>query len=88
MPNRQHTPGIRLPRVFFEDHRSRDLDTPTIIDSSSRYIWIDESDPAIPELLSDAEYYASEAMHMDPPRPGLAASARATLVALNAFDTP
>lgn len=78
--------GVRIPRRFFEDHVARDLPTPAVVKETKRHVWVDPHDPAIGELLSDARYYAEEARYMDPPMPGLAASARATLDALRAYD--
>lgn len=77
---------VRIPRRFYDDHQARDLSTPEIVRESARHYWIDLDDSAASELLSDARYYASEAMYMDPPRPGLAASARATVRAIE--DAP
>ena len=73
---------IRLPRHFFDDHRERLLPTPEVERSTAKHVWVREDAPELPELLSDARYYASEAMYMDPPMPGLASSARATAKAL------
>lgn len=73
--------AIRLPRMFIEDHHDRGLQTPRIIKVTRRHVWIDPDDPAVPELLSDARYYA-DSFGFDPSYRGLCASARATLSAL------
>lgn len=74
---------VRIPTRFYEDHESRDLDTPVAVKWTKRHVWIDKADPAVPELLNDAEYYS------DPYGPsdfdgaaGLRASAKATVKAL------
>lgn len=71
--------SIRIPRRFYEDHRERDLPTPRAIKETKRHVWIDPHDEDALELLSDARYYASEARYFDPPMPGLARSAAATV---------
>lgn len=52
---------IRLPRRFVDDHADRDLDTPVFVKESARFVWIRPDDPALPELVSDAEYYVADA---------------------------
>lgn len=72
---------INVPKVFIEDHRDRDLDTPIIHAKTARHFRIDPADPAMPELISDAEYYAGP-YGPDAAPPGLASAARALLRAL------
>lgn len=72
---------IRLPLRFYDDHEARDLDTPKAVKRSKSHVWIDATDPAIPELLSDARHYASD-QGWDPYTRGICASARATVGAL------
>lgn len=79
--------SVRIPRRFYEDHQFRELPTPPPVKETKRHVWIDPAHPDVPELLSDARFHASEAMYMDPPRPGLASSARATVRALTQIDT-
>jgi hypothetical protein len=71
---------IRIPRRFYRDHMERDLPTPEIVRSTKQHIYIASDDPALPELLNDAEYYA------DPWGPdggiGLRLSAVATVKAI------
>lgn len=77
---------IRIPFVFYQDHRERDLDTPVNYAKSKSYAVIDSDDPALPELISDAEYYASDDGYVDPVMwescRGIVLSARATLKAI------
>ncbi len=49
---------IRVPRHFFDDHWGRELPTPVIQKHTQTHYWIDSEDPALPELLNDAEFYA------------------------------
>lgn len=73
---------VRIPRKFYDDHRCRVLPTPPAVRETKRHVWIDTDDPAVPELLNDAEYHASEARYFDPPMPGLASSALHTVLAI------
>lgn len=47
-----------IPTKFFRDHRDRDLPTPAIAKSLAKRYVIARDDPALPELIADAEYYA------------------------------
>lgn len=73
---------IRIPWKFALDHSERDLDTPEVVRETRSHWFIRADDPALPELLNDAEFYA------DPWGPdaewlgGLKASARATIRAI------
>jgi hypothetical protein len=71
---------IRIPQRFHVDHMERDLPTPKVQKRSKRHFWIAADDPALEELLNDAEFYA------DPWGPwtdiGLRSSARATAAAI------
>jgi len=66
-----------LPRKFFDDHAERDLPTPAVIRETKRTVTILADDPAIPDLIDDARYYA----HPDGPDQAgnLRASAKALL---------
>lgn len=60
MPERPDTSQlIRLPSMFWNDHADRALPTPEAVPpSNKRALWVRRDDPALPELLSDARYYA------------------------------
>ena len=73
---------INLPPKFFFDHQERDLPTPAAIKVSQRAVKIDANDPDLPELLSDARYYAEEMEADDSFMRGLIASAKATVKAI------
>jgi hypothetical protein len=72
---------IRVPDRFYIDHMERGLATPEDIGESLRYATIRVTDPAIRELLDDAEYYAGSGGPDLAPR-GVTASARATVRAI------
>ncbi len=74
---------IRVPKTFFDDHEARDLDTPEVARTTKHHYLIRSDDPAIPELLNDAEYYA-DAYGPDMSI-GFKASARATAKALRSI---
>jgi hypothetical protein len=71
---------ISLPRKFYWDHFERDLPTPEMVQSTKTSILVEDADPALTDLLEDAEYYASDAMDQLPP--GLKSSAKATVNAI------
>ncbi len=77
---------IRIPSRFYYDHKERDLDTPVNYSKAKSYVVIDSDDPALPELLSDAEHYASdtggEGGFFSTGNGGLVLSARATIKAI------
>lgn len=80
---------IRLPQKFFTDHWERALPTPEVVRETKSHVFVRADDPALPELLNDAEYYA----HPNGPDAdwlgGLKASARATVRAIkDATDLP
>ena len=56
---------VKIPRMFVDDHAERDLDTPEIVQFSKTHYWIKRDDPAVDELLSDANW------HADPDGPGV-----------------
>ena len=74
---------VRIPKRFFDDHAERGLDTPTIIRETKNHYFIRVDDSFIDELREDAEFYADE-HGPDMLPPGLKASARAVLAALEA----
>ena len=49
---------VKIPKGFFYDHADRGLDTPVIQHETKRNYWIRQDDPALPELINDAEFYA------------------------------
>lgn len=75
---------IKIPKRFFDDHRERDLDTPRVMKATKSNYWISKNDPAISELISDAEYYVEigELGAFDKWMFGLVRSAKATLKSL------
>jgi hypothetical protein len=73
---------IKLPKRFFCDHLERDLPTPTVVKANKTHLWIGSDDGALPELLNDAQFYADMAWDMGSEYMGLAASARATVRAI------
>jgi hypothetical protein len=76
---------IRIPKIFYNDHRDRDLPSPVVVNESKSHYWIDASDHDISELLSDATYYSTSvgwSEQWDSIR-GLVYSARATVKALS-----
>lgn len=79
------TRTIRIPARFIDDHFERGLATPEDTSASDRYAVIRADDPAVPELLSDAEHYAAmterRGRYDCMPR-GMVASAKATVRAI------
>lgn len=79
---------VRIPKRFLDDHAERDLDTPKIERSTSTHYWVNTEDPALDELVSDAEHYAEGGVStIDFPHLlGIVASAKATLRALRSIQ--
>lgn len=76
---------VKVPRRFFDDHAERDLPTPTIVRTLAAHYVVSSDDPALSELLNDAEHYATPGQFgHDPELAGIVASARATVRALKA----
>lgn len=73
---------IKLPKVFFTDHSERDLDTPEVIKETANHFIVSKDDSALPELLSDAEFYVDEYGPNAEGLLGVKTSARATIKAL------
>ena len=73
---------IRIPRLFYDDHEDRGLDTPPAIRWTRRHVWIDLHDEHLHELMSDADYYRDASQFDD--CAGLCRSAQATLTAIAA----
>ena len=76
---------IRLPDRFMDDHHERGLATPEDIGNSQTYSVVRADDPALRELLNDAEHYAvmteRRGRYDCMPR-GIVASAAATVRAI------
>jgi len=49
---------IKIPSKFVEDHFERSLPCPETVRYNARYEWVRASDPAMDELIADAEFYA------------------------------
>lgn len=75
---------IKVPLRFYSDHDERDLDTPSAIRYTKTHVVIDANDPAISELLEDAEYYAASARYMGREYAALCASAARTAEVIRA----
>lgn len=75
---------IRIPLHFYRDHAERDLPTPVNHSRSKSYAIVAASDPALPELLSDAKFYASTMgdREWSSCPPGIVRSAAATVRAI------
>lgn len=50
---------IRIPKVFLDDHRDRDLPTPNVVRETRSHYFISATDPALDELRNDAAHYAN-----------------------------
>ena len=72
---------IRIPERFYTDHLERDLDTPEDIGDNARYAVVRSDDPALAELLNDAEFY-SHPFGPDAGPKGVTMSAKATVRAI------
>jgi len=72
---------IKIPDRFWIVHLERALPTPTDIGDFKNHVLIRRDDPAIGELLDDAEHYAHPSGPDSAPR-GVIASAKATVRAI------
>ena len=70
---------VMIPRLFAEDHESRDCETGTVLKRTSHFVTFSCTKDELEEWESDADYYKTEARYMDPPLHDLARSAEATL---------
>lgn len=75
------TVKVRVARMFFDDHWSRDLFTGRIESMNKRTVTLTLDGKAFDELLSDAKYYSEEAAHYD--MPAECASATRVVAALH-----
>jgi hypothetical protein len=73
--------NIRIPERFYTDHLERALDTPVDIGDNARYAIVRSDDPALAELLNDAEFYAHPSGPDAGPK-GVTMSAKATVRAI------
>ena len=76
---------IKLPKRFFQDHKERDLDTPTVVKENSRNVWVNANDRHLAELRADADYYSDmwDMGGFDQWGFGIARSAKATIKAID-----
>lgn len=49
---------LTIPAAFLADHAERDLPTPTILRAKGSRVVVCADDPALPDLIDDARYYA------------------------------
>jgi len=69
---------IKLPKVFFTDHKKRGCPSPKIIDETEKHFIVSASDAGLYDLLSDAKHYRGSSEYDF----GLVSSARATAKAI------
>jgi hypothetical protein len=55
----------KIPNSFYDNHAARDLPSGVVERANKRYSWVWLSEADRRELISDAEYYISEASYMD-----------------------
>jgi hypothetical protein len=75
---------VKLPKFFLNDHEDRDLPTPVVMKATKTHYFVRLQDPALPELLDDANYYTACIGRMTSETFGLCMSARATARAIKA----
>lgn len=76
---------IVLPRRFFDDRAERDLPMPAVLAVTAKGVSVSADDPALPDYLSDADFYSSIVdMSGDVSLLGLQSSARASAKRLRA----
>jgi len=73
---------IDLPRYFWEDHESRGLPSGRLVKTLARRVRVELDEAAAAEIRSDADHYATD-VDLRSSLPGLAASARATVAAID-----
>ena len=64
----------KIPNSFYDDHCARDLPGGVVERSNKRYSWVWLSEADRLELISDADYYITEAGYMDENYQGVALS--------------
>lgn len=75
---------VTLPTRFYDDHDDRLLPSGTLVKRTRRSVTVDLDPEAFADLLSDARHYADPVNGYAAESPGLVASARATVRALEA----
>ena len=70
---------VRIPKTFYLDHVDRDLVAPPVLKATKRHFWIETDHEDMPELVSDADFYADA---YGPETPNLRTAARALLRAI------
>lgn len=79
----EHPPTtVRVPHAFLFDHEARDLPTPEVVRETKSHVWVRRDAPELPELVSDARYYADPTGFDPYVQRTLCRSARALLAAL------
>lgn len=73
---------IKLPPAFYDDHDERDFPTPEDVGNAKSYVLVRADDPALRELLDDAEHYAHPYGPDGEGLGGLRSSAKATVRAI------
>jgi hypothetical protein len=73
---------IKLPPAFYDDHDERGLPTPEDVGNAKSYVLVRADDPALRELLDDAEHYAHPYGPDGEGLGGLRSSAKATVRAI------
>lgn len=76
------TTTYTLPLTFVLDSLSRDLNIGTLISSNKKHAKVEATEEQINELLSDAEYYASEAKYLGADFRSICQSAKSTVAAI------
>ena len=77
------TKTVKVPKVFYIDHRERDLDAGTVIHETARHFTVEADLADLAEMLSDAEHYAwLGTAELGQESFGLVSSARATAKAI------
>lgn len=73
---------VAIPVCFINDREDRGLDTPLLIKRVRANVWlIRKDDPALPDVISDAKYYADR-WGPDQAPPSVKRGAKALLKAL------
>lgn len=78
----QEVMRAKVPPTFYYDHVSRDLPGGQIIKATKSYVEVELTTDEKAELLSDARHYADKWNGYAADYPGLVASAKATIRAL------
>lgn len=76
------TQRVKVPPTFYLDHVSRDLPSGQIIKITKSYVEVEVTPEELAEILSDARHYADKYNGYAADYPGLVASAKATIRAI------